>query len=110
MVAGKEITVLSIDAQSELSLEELCDACHVTHEFIHELIDYGAIEPKGVSIEVWRFNPSHMHRIQTVIRLQNDLEVNLPGAALAIDLMDQIETMRAQLEFLEKHILTGRKF
>ncbi len=108
-MAGKDITVLSMEAQSELSLDELCEVCHVTHEFIQELIEYGALEPEGISIEVWRFNPNHMHRIQVIKRLQNDLEVNLPGAALAIDLLDQLETMRSQLELLEKHVLMGRK-
>lgn len=103
---AKEITILSIEAQSELSLDELCEACHVTHDFIHELIEYGAIEPQGISIEVWRFNPEHLRRIQTVKRLQQDLEVNLAGAALAIDLMDQIEQLRSQIELLEKHIYT----
>lgn len=108
-MAGKEITVLSMEAQSELSFEELCEVCHVTHEFIRELVAYGAIEPKGVSIEVWRFTPSHMRKIQIIKRLQHDLEVNLPGAALAMDLMDQMEQMRAQLELLEKHIFHYHK-
>ncbi len=109
MAADKEITVLSMEAQSELSLEELCEICHVTHEFIRELIEYGAIEPQGISIEVWRFNPNHMRKIQIIKRLQQDLEVNLPGAALAMDLMAQIEEMRSQLELLEKHIFISFK-
>lgn len=109
-MARKDMIVLSMEDQSELSLDELCDVCQVTHEFIRELIDYGAIEPKGLSIDVWRFNPVHMRRIQIIKRLHDDLEVNLPGAALAIDLMDQMEKMRAELEFLEKHVFMSRKF
>lgn len=109
-MADKDILVLSMEAQSELSLEELCEVCHVTQAFIHELVEYGAIEPQGVSVELWRFTPSHMRRIQTVKRLQHDLDVNLPGAALAIDLMDQIDKMRAQLELLEKHVFISGKF
>src|SRR5438105_4257991 len=109
-MAGKEITVLSMEAQSELTLEELCEICHVTHEFIQKLIEYGAIEPNGISIEVWRFNPGHMRRIQIVKRLQQDLEVNVPGAALAMDLMDQMEEMRIQLELLERHVFMSHKF
>jgi chaperone modulatory protein CbpM len=108
-MARKDITILSIEAQSELNLDELCEACHVTYDFIHELVEYGAIEPRGISIEVWRFNPDHVRKIQTVKRLQEDLEVNLPGAALAIELMDQIQEMRTQLELLEKHISMGKK-
>lgn len=109
-MAGKDITMVSIEAQSELSFDELCEACHVSPDFIRELIEYGAIEPQGISIEVWRFNPEHMRRIQTVKRLQHDLDVNLPGAALAIDLMDQIEAMQVQLELLEKYMFMSSKF
>lgn len=109
-MAGKDITILSIEAQFELSFDELCEACHVSPDFIRELIEYGAIEPRGISIEVWRFNPDHMRRIQTVKRLQNDLDVNLAGAVLVVDLMDQIEEMRAQIEFLEKHVFMPGRF
>ena len=35
-----------------------------------------------------------MTRIQRVIRLQHDFEVNLPGAALALDLLEEIERLR----------------
>lgn len=107
-MAGKEITILRWEAQSELSLNELCEACHVTHEFIQQLVEYGAIDPMGISIEVWRFHPDHIRKIQTIIRLQDDLEINLPGAALAIDLLEQIKEMRRQLELLEKHVMLGR--
>ena len=36
------------------------------------------------------------------MRLQNDLHVNLAGAALAIDLIEQMDIMRARLRRLEQ--------
>lgn len=95
---------IGVETEPELSLEELCISCHITPDFICELIEYGTLEPKGISVENWRFTAYHLSRIQRVLRLQQGLEVNLAGAVLAIDLMDQIERLQAQVELLEKHL------
>jgi chaperone modulatory protein CbpM len=44
-----------------------------------------------------------------VLRLQHDLEINLAGAALAMDLMDQIDQLKAQVELLEKSLKLGER-
>jgi chaperone modulatory protein CbpM len=33
-------------------------------------------------------------RVRTVVRLQRDLGVNLPGAALALELLDRIDELQ----------------
>lgn len=98
------ISSINIEANPELTLEELCVACGITPDFIHDLVEYGVLEIQETSLEAERFTPVHLRRIRTIVHLQNDLEVNLPGAALVIDLMEQIETMRMKIEMLEKHI------
>jgi chaperone modulatory protein CbpM len=103
-MAKKDLTIVSLEADPELSLEELCETCHITPRFICELVEYGTLEPRGVSIEMWRFDTGHLRRIQRVLRLQHDLEINLAGAALAIDLMDQIDQLKAQVALLEKSL------
>lgn len=94
---------MTIEDEPDLSLDELCEACQITPDFIIELIEYGSIEPKGVSVESWRFDMQQLRRIRQVLRLQHDLEVNLAGAILAIDLMDRIEELQTQVELLKKH-------
>lgn len=96
------INDVTIETELELSLEELCLSCQVTSDFISELVEYGAIEPLKISMESWRFDATALRRIRAILRLQRDLEVNLSGAALVLDLMDEIEKLRAQVEFLEK--------
>jgi hypothetical protein len=51
-MAKKDLAVVALEADPELSLEELCETCHITTSFICELVEYGTLEPKGVSIEV----------------------------------------------------------
>ena len=68
-----------------------------TLEMVHEMIDEGVLIPEGTSPETWRFNALAIKRIQITLRLQNDLRVNLPGAALALDLLEELDELRALL-------------
>lgn len=108
-MAKKEYSILVIETDLDLNLDELCRSCHVTPDFIYELIEYGAIQPRGYSMESWRFDALQLRRVRRILRLQHDLEVNLPGAALAIDLMDQIEELKSQADLLKKHLFSSYK-
>lgn len=97
------ISSISIDSDPELSFEELCTACRVSPEYIEQLIEYGVIDLQGINLEEYRFNLTHLQRIRTMVHLQQDLDVNLPGAALVVDLLEEMEQMRSKIEMLEKH-------
>jgi len=81
----------------EISLMQLSRICHLPPEFVVELVDEGILEPDGDSASSWRFSFSMVERVKTVARFQHDLDVNLPGAALALELLDRIEELREQL-------------
>ena len=94
-----------IEFQSEdisLSLDELCRACNVQTEWIIELVDEAIIEPTGRKSSEWIFSGFGLQRARTVKRLQQDLGINIAGAALALDLMDELKLMRAQLLVLNQ--------
>ncbi len=98
-----EITLLSgtiFNEETECRLNDLCRLCNVSAELIHEMIDEGLITPKGTSPGQWRFGYLEIRRIQTAIRLQKDLRVNLPGCALALDLLEELEELRQLKHFL----------
>ncbi|MHB1947604.1 MAG: chaperone modulator CbpM [Gammaproteobacteria bacterium] len=96
------LVIVSIEEYPELTLEEICHACHVPADFIQDIIDFGIIEPHGASIASWRFDAEHLRRVRTVVHLHHDLEVNLAGAALVLDLLDELQRMRARLAVFEK--------
>ena len=88
---------LLLDEVSSISLQELCDACRAHREWILELVDEGILEPRGGEGPGWRFPASSLQRARVVLRLQRDLGVNLAGAALALDLMEELDALRARL-------------
>ena len=85
------------DETTEITIVELCEFCSIEIELVDELVDEGILEPTGGSSEKRRFPYSSVRRTRTVVRLQRDLGLNLAGAALALDLLDCIENLRAQL-------------
>lgn len=87
-----------LEHQSEQTLEEVCRACAVQAAFILELLEEGIVTPlAGSSPEHWRFSSVQLRHVTVAWRLQRDLGVNLAGAALALQLLDEIETLRAQI-------------
>jgi chaperone modulatory protein CbpM len=101
---GKETTTLLtgaiLEEESELTLGEICMACEVHAERIIELVEEGVLEPAGRDTAHWRFAGGSLHRARIACRLQQDLGVNTAGAALILDLMDELERLRAQLNRL----------
>ncbi|MDT8451690.1 MAG: chaperone modulator CbpM [Gammaproteobacteria bacterium] len=87
-----------IDEQTELSVDELSRMCSSSIEYIIELVEEGVLEPVTDHVpSQWRFPASSLQRARTASRLQHDLEINLAGVALALDLLDEIETLEARL-------------
>jgi len=82
----------------ELTLADLCRACAVETGFVIELVEEGVIVPVGQEPRLWRFPYAHLRRVRVASRLERDLGVNLAGAALALELLEEIEALRARLQ------------
>ena len=91
-----------IEDDDELSLGELCRACAIHADWLIELVNEGILEPRGRDASHWRFSSLELVRVRRVMRLQQDLDVNLAGAALALQLLDEIDSLRARLRTLDR--------
>jgi len=84
--------------EDSLTLEQLCHACGVHAEWVISLVEESIIEPQGDEMQVWRFSGASLVRARSALRLQRDLGVNLAGIALALDLMEELESLRTELK------------
>lgn len=100
-MANKILTGVIVEESAELSLGELSRACSTSTEWLIELVEQGVLDPVGGRKTQWRFSGSSLKKARTARRLQEDLNINLAGVALALDLIDEIETMRERLRRLE---------
>jgi chaperone modulatory protein CbpM len=92
-----QLTGIVLEEHVELTLADLCRVCRVQDERIVELVEEGVLAPAGAGPPSWRFTCVHVRRARVALRLQRDLGVNLAGAALALELLEQVEALRARL-------------
>ena len=96
-----QMSGIILEEQTELTLAEVCRACAVHAEYIIELVEEGVLVPDGNAPVSWRFTGTHMHRATVSLHLQRDLGVNLAGVALALQLLDEVEALRARIRAME---------
>ena len=102
--AKQRLTAVILSEEQILSLDELCQGSSLPPERVVSMIEYGIIEPMTQDTDPtgWQFHAACVTRLQRVIRLQRDLELNLAGAALALELMDEINKLRRLVSVLRR--------
>lgn len=90
-----------LEEEVELTLAELCKVCRLPAEQVFDLVDEGVVEPLGRDPSSWRFRGISVRRVRCAQRLEQDLGVNVAGAALALELLEELERLRARLHRLE---------
>jgi chaperone modulatory protein CbpM len=95
-----------LDERLRFTLRDMCRICGVHAEFLMDLVEEGVIAPElqrpsrsrrhpaNAPPAQWHFDGFAVVRVQRAVRLQEDLGVNLPGVALALQLLDELETLR----------------
>ena len=87
-----------VDETLEFTLVELSQACGTDTETLVALVDEGVLAPSGEHPADWRFSGPALRRARTALRLANDLDLSAAGVALALELMDCIDSLRSQLQ------------
>ncbi len=87
-----------VEEEAPMSLAELCQACDAEHDLVLQLVAHGVIEPQGAGPQAWVFAGASLQRTRTALRLLRDLELNLQGAALAVELLDEIARLQRALQ------------
>ncbi|MBU3605224.1 MerR family transcriptional regulator [Polynucleobacter sp. MWH-Creno-3A4] len=86
-----------VENEVHMSIVELSHAARTPQELIMSWVSEGVLSPLGSSPEDWRFSGDSLRRAKTAAHLTHDLELNVPGVALALDLLDEIAQLRSRL-------------
>jgi len=85
----------------ELTLDDLKTACGLSMTEIIAYVGEGIVEPTGRDPAEWRFSRVSLITVRRARRLERDLGLNAAGAALALDLMAEIESLKCRLARFE---------
>ncbi len=91
------------DESATITFTQVCHTCRISEEALIELLEHGLLRGIDASSKKAVFKPQMIHRIRSARRLQDDLGVNLPGVVLALELRDELERVRRELDILRRH-------
>jgi chaperone modulatory protein CbpM len=91
------LTGAIVDDSTMLTLQDLSRMCSVDERHIVEFVEEGVLNVIEVRSE-WHFSGDALRRARLAVRLERDLELNLAGVALAVELIDEIAQLRRQLK------------
>ena len=83
-----------VDEGVEFTLVELSRTSGASAEEITLWVAEGVFDPKGAGPQEWRFSGASLRRARTAFRLARDFQINAPGIALALDLLDEIDALK----------------
>ena len=98
------ITGELLDENTTISFPQVCHMYHISEDVLIELLEHGLIKEITPPVQQVNFNPYMLSRIQSARRLQEDLDVNLQGVILALELRDELDRVRQELVVLRRHI------
>ena len=90
------LTGTVLDDSAELTLEDLSRMCAVDERHIVEYVEEGVLTVLRAQPQ-WRFSGGALRRARLALRLEHDLELNLAGVALALDLIQELQQLRHEL-------------
>lgn len=102
MTKSSVITGVVLSETTTFSAVEVCERFHIPNELLLEMIEQGLFHQQPSEAKQLALNLHDLQRIETAIRLHRDLEVNLPGVALALDLLDELQQLRKELAVLRR--------
>jgi chaperone modulatory protein CbpM len=91
-----------LDESTWIAIGELCAWLQVDRHWVASLVEAGVLEPRGAAPEGWSFPASDLSRVSAVARLVHDLDVNLAGAAVIVDLLEERRRLERRIALLER--------
>jgi chaperone modulatory protein CbpM len=91
-----------LDERDWIGTLEVCRLCRIELAAVVELADLGVVSPRGYEPEHWQLPATALPRLRTVGRLMRDLGLNVSGAALAVELLEEQHYLERRLRRLER--------
>lgn len=91
------VDAVIVEETVSFTLDALCQACQTDRLQLSALVHEGVLDPVGSGPEDWQFSGASLRRARVALRLSHDLELGVVGTALVLDLLDEIDVLKARL-------------
>lgn len=88
----------------QLDMAEFCEAADLSDVYVIEIVEHGILEPQGAQPREWRFTDYELVLAKRAAKLRRDLELEWEGVALALDLLEEVQELRAENRMLRQRL------
>jgi len=88
----------------QLTLIELSKATDLSSEILIEIVEEDILEPSGSAPDDWLFSIQTVSVAKKATRLHRDLDIDWPGIALALSLIEEMEQLRRDNQKLKRRL------
>jgi len=88
----------------ELDMKEFCQVVDTPAAYVIEIVEHGILEPQGRKPDEWLFDERALTIARRAVKLQRDLGLEWQGVALALELLDELEHVRAENRMLKQRL------
>ncbi len=92
----RELTLLTVD--------ELASAAGIHPDLVEKFVSYGLLEPDASDPDA--FPSAAVERLRCIVRLREDLGVNLAGIAVILDMRAKMEALQRELDRFRRRLET----
>lgn len=85
-------------ANTAITIQQVCRACGIERSLIVSMVEHGIVTMQQGEV----FDSADVTKVSKAARLYRDLNVNVQGIAVILELLDELEAMRAHIATLER--------
>jgi DNA-binding transcriptional MerR regulator len=81
---------------NEVTLDALAALAGMHPALVERFVEFGLIQPAATGGTVILFDSSKSSRLRSIMRLRNDLGINLQGVAVVLDLVERLRVLERE--------------
>jgi len=87
-----------------VDMHEFCQVVNMPPAYVIEIVEHGIVEPQGLMPDDWLFDAGSLSIAKRAAKLHHDLAMEWDGVALALNLLDELEQVRAENRMLKQRL------
>ncbi len=104
-MAEKTLVVgIVLEDTTTISFVDVCELCNISEDVLLEMMEHGLLGNRLNDFKKNELTRNHLMRIRSAARLKNDLELNISGVVLVMELLDELHQLQDELCILQRHV------
>ncbi len=93
-----------MDKKNYISIEKICAYYHIPETFFDEIKEYDLFESQFFDKHKKKINLDYLSELEKIMRLRYELQVNMEGIDVILNLLQKIDLLQDELRKLKQEL------